>query len=353
MKVDHPLKILIIRLSSIGDIILSSPFVRQIKTHFPDAQIDYLIKEQYSELMRFNPYLHGMQILTKKNKKELKNLKKKLKKNSYHIIFDLHNNLRSNYLKRGLNAAKICSIHKSKVKQLLLVYLKINKYRSITSIPERYLMVASEFGVQDDGKGLELFWQPEQNHSALSKAEKAGLNTKAAYICLAPGAAHFTKRWPVESFLKLSEKIEHDYKIKLVVLGGKDDVELGKYLSRPGQIYDLTGKLGLLESAVILSKSMAVVTNDSGLMHMATAVKVPVLAIFGSTVREFGFFPFRDSARVLENKNLACRPCTHMGRSHCPRKHFDCMLKIDSNMVYFELNEWILKKLNTFQINCQ
>jgi heptosyltransferase-2 len=261
--------------------------------------------------------------------------------------------MRSNYLKRGLSEAKICSIHKSKVKQFLLVYLKINTYRSITSIPERYLKIASEFGVQDDGKGLELFWQPEQNYSALSKAEKAGLNTHAAYICLAPGAAHFTKRWPVESFLQLSEKVKHDYKIKIVVLGGKDDVELGKYLARPGQIYDLTGKLSLLESAVILSKSIAVVTNDSGLMHMATAVKVPVVAIFGSTVREFGFFPFKDPARVLENKNLSCRPCTHIGRSHCPRKHFDCMLKIDSDIVYFELNEWILKKLKTLQICCQ
>jgi len=339
--VDKPTKILVIRLSSIGDILLSSPFIRQVKKHFPTAKIDYLIKDQFSELMRYNPHINRIHTIRVTKKAELKTLKQQLKNNGYHIIFDLHNNLRSNYLKRGIAAGSTHAIRKNKIKQLLLVSLKINCYGKIIAIPERYRQVAADYNLQDDSQGLELFWQSEHHDAALKKAQETGLPADDRYICMAPGAAHFTKRWPLDCFVRLCEIIKHTYQLKIVVLGGENDKKQGQYLAKDKKIIDLTGRLSLLESAVILSRAKAVVTNDTGLMHMATAVNIPVVALFGSTVREFGFFPYMGKSRVLENKKLSCRPCTHIGRKQCPKKHFECMQSISSNDVFDALNQLI------------
>jgi heptosyltransferase-2 len=340
MMVDPPEKILIIRLSSIGDILLTSPFVRQVRKQFPDARLDYLIKEQFYDLMRFNPHISHLYTLTVPNRDAEKKLKKEFKQTGYQIIFDLHNNLRSNFFKRGIGAAALQSINKNKLKQQLLVLFKINCYRSIQSIPERYLKVAEEYHVQDDGLGLEIYWQKDQEATAAKKIREAGMPTVAQYVCMAPGAAHYTKRWPIDYFSTLSEKIIRQ-DLKVVLLGGEDDKEWGRLLAKKAEIFDLTGKLNLLETAVILSRARAAVTNDSGLMHMATAVNIPVIAIFGSTVREFGFFPYRGESLVIENKQLSCRPCTHIGRNNCPKRHFKCMIEIKSDDVYHALNQLI------------
>jgi len=338
---DPPEKILIIRLSSIGDILLTSPFVRQVRKQFPDARIDYLIKEQFRDLMRFNPHISHLYALTVSNHDAEKKLKKELKQAGYQIVFDLHNNLRSNFFKRGINATSLRSINKNKLRQQLLVLFKINCYRRIQPIPERYLKVAEKYHVQDDKQGLEIFWQTDHEKTAAKKIRQAGMPSSVQYVCLAPGAAHHTKRWPVDYFATLSENIIRQG-LKIALLGGEDDKQWGRVLAKKAKIFDLTGKLSLLETAVILSRARAAVTNDSGLMHMATAVNIPVVAIFGSTVREFGFFPYRSKSTVMENKELSCRPCTHIGRKSCPKKHFKCMIEIKSDDVYQALNQLIL-----------
>jgi len=339
--VNFPEKILIIRLSSIGDILLTSTFVRQVRKHFPNARIDYLIKEQFSDLMRFNPHISHLYGLDVSNEGAEKILKNEFKRIGYQIVFDLHNNLRSNFFKRGIDAGEVYSINKNKLKQQLLVLLKINCYKKIQPIPERYLNVAENYQVQDDNLGLEIFWHADHEKAAGLKIKEAGLPPASQYICLAPGAAHFTKRWPVDYFAALSEKISRQG-LKIVLLGGNDDKEWGEILVQDAKMIDLTGKLSLLETAVILSRARAAVTNDSGLMHMASAVRIPVVAIFGSTVREFGFFPYRGKSAVIENKLLTCRPCTHIGRKNCPKKHSKCMREIKSDDVYSALKGLIL-----------
>ena len=340
---DPPANILIIRLSSIGDVLLSSPFVRQLRKHFSHARIDYLIKDQFKDLMRFNPHINNLYMLNVAKSGHMQSMKKQLKQNTYQIVFDLQNNLRSNYLKKGIEADSVWSIKKNKLQQLLLVLLKINCYREIQPIPKRYLHVAEKYNIADDNLGLEIFWQNEQDGEATRIAKEAGLPPAAQYVCLAPGAAHYTKRWPIEYFVTLSEKINQSG-LKVVILGGEDDVKWGKILKNEEKIIDLTGRLSLLESAVILSRALGVVTNDSGLMHMATAVNSPVVALFGSTVREFGFFPFRGESTVLENNNLSCRPCTHIGRRSCPKKHFKCMMEISEDDVFTALTRLISRK---------
>ena len=337
-----PEKILIIRLSSIGDILLSTPFVRQIRKTFPDAKIDFIVKDIYKELLTYNPYIDELYSLKLDNgRKELNELKVKLSDKSYDVVFDLHNNMRSNYLKHGIHSGKTFSINKEKIKQSLLVFFKINLYDKETPIPLRYLSVAKDYGVSDDEKGLDLFWKDETKESAEKKAISMGLELNRPYICLAPGAGFFTKRWPEEKFGNLVDLFQQDNKHQIIVLGDQNDKKIGISLDRQNNIIDLCGKLSLLETAHIVSKGEGVVSNDSGLMHMATAVKTPVSAIFGSTVRELGFFPYRAKSVVIENTDLSCRPCSHIGRKTCPKSHFKCMSEISPEQVYAGLMQFL------------
>ena len=343
--VDTPDKILVIRLSSIGDILLSTPFIRQLRIKFKNCQIDFVVRDKFKDLLVKNPYIDNLYILQLSETDALKNLKRRLQEISYNTIFDLHNNLRSNYLRR-IGARRVFSINKSKFKQTMLVYLKKNYYSKIIPIPQRYLNVAKDYDVRDDSKGLELYWEEDTVITAENKIAEAGLQGMGQYLCLAPGAGFFTKRWPAENFLRLIELVNKEFNLPVVILGGDGDRETGKYLERQNSVFNLTGKLSLLETAHILEKGMALVSNDTGLMHMATAVKTPVLAIFGSTVREFGFFPFRSQSFVLENNELNCRPCTHMGRKKCPKSHFKCMIDISTDQVFEALKSFLWTSTN-------
>jgi heptosyltransferase-2 len=335
-------KILILRLSSIGDILLSTPFIRQVRQKFPEAKIDFIVKERYKDLLINNSKIDQLFYIKSSDENEkLSGLKRKLTEKSYDIVFDLHNNLRSNYLKRGINAGSIYSIQKGKIKQTLLVWFKINLYGRETPIPNRYLSVAEAFNVEDDGEGLELYWEKETIITAEQKVLLKGLNLKKPIIGLAPGAGFFTKRWPVNKFVELIEMIQQNTKAQVVVFGGEKDKEIGSYLNKQKKAIDLCGHLTLLETAFIISKCNIIVTNDSGLMHMGTAVQTPVLAIFGSTVRELGFFPYRSESIVIENLDINCRPCSHIGRHKCPKGHFRCMENISPDQVYTELKRFL------------
>jgi heptosyltransferase-2 len=335
-------KILIIRLSSIGDILLSTPFIRQVKQQFPEAQIDFLIKDVYKDLLKFNPHLNELYNFHLQNEKaELIKLKREFKKKSYDVIFDLHNSLRSNYLKHHSGAGKIRSIRKEKVKQTLLVWFKINRYDQAIPISERYLAVGRDFGVEDDGKGLEIYWDKQTMENANGKAIAKGIELKNQFFALAPGAGFFTKRWPLNKFEHLITLIQKREEKPIVIFGGEEDKKLGVELSKIKNVFDFCGQLSLLETAYLISKSKMIVSNDSGLMHMATAVQTPVLAIFGSTVKELGFFPYRSEAKVIENSEVCCRPCSHIGRHQCPKSHFKCMEDISPERVYDKLRQFL------------
>jgi len=213
-SINAPEKILIIRLSSIGDILLSTAFIRQLRESYPKAQIDFVVKDIYKDLLLFNPHINELYSLKlDKGAKELFELKGLLNKKSYDVVLDLHNNLRSNILKYGISAAKIYSIKKEKLKQLLYVRFKINYYDDETPIPIRYLSVGKDLGVSDDGKGLELFWNRDQILSAEKKVSSLGLKVNDSFICLAPGAGFYTKRWPEEKFEDLVDLIQADKNI--------------------------------------------------------------------------------------------------------------------------------------------
>ncbi len=327
------IRILIIRLSSIGDVLLSSPFIRQVRIQFPSARIDFLIKKEFYDLVRYNPHLNKIYLVETKEKfSGLQKLKNKIIANQYQYIFDLHNNLRSRYLTAGLKNSKIFRIDKDIIKRLLLVHFKKNTYDRIIPIPERYLQTAKNLQVQDDKNGLEIFWKDQIDKQAAALLKKE--NVSQSFIAVAPGAGFQTKRWPTEYFKQLMEMIANKEKSDFVLLGNKKErSEFSELETVPG-VHNLAGQLTLLEAAAILCRAKVLISNDSGLMHMATAVKTPVLAIFGSTVKEFGFFPYRGRHMVLENRNLKCRPCSHIGRHSCPKGHFKCMKEIKPETAY-------------------
>ncbi len=314
-------KILIIRLSSLGDILLATPLIRTIKKQYPYIQIDFVMKEQYTDLLKFNPYISNLLIY---NPESVSKTRDVILQNKYDLIIDLQKNFRSKALAEG-TGANILKFNKRSLDKFLLVSFKINRLTKAPPIPQRY---ASDAGIQLDNEGLDLFTNgiisvlPEQGHR---------------YIGLAPGARHFTKRWPEEYYAELGHSLQRDG-YTVVLFGGKDDKELCARLSKAIEnSINLCSDNDILQTAADMKLCKAVVCNDSGLMHTACAVRVPVLSIFGSTVKEFGFAPYNSRSLVLENKLLSCRPCSHIGRSRCPKGHFKCMLEISPVDAYKNL----------------
>jgi heptosyltransferase-2 len=334
------LKILIIRLSSIGDILLTTQFIRLLRNKFPAAGIDYLVKNEYVRLLQDNPHLNRViEYDTGTVSGRLPALRKMIKRNGYDYILDLHNNWRSNVLRRWQPGAKTEYIRKDKWRQQKLVRFHKNTYTKIITISERYLAVGSFLGITDDGGGLELAVNDRYHQSVQRYLKDNGIGGGSKFAAVAPGAGFFTKRWPLEYYEELCRLLYGENKIQLLVLGSHDDKEAGTHLSALPGVVDLTGKLNLLETAAVIQQSLFLVANDSGLMHMATAVNTPVLAIFGSSVQELGFFPFRGRSMVVENRDLYCRPCSHIGKNRCPQKHFRCMRELQPQQIYTQLKK--------------
>jgi heptosyltransferase-2 len=336
------MNILIIRLSSIGDILLTTPFIRQVRQKFPQAKIHFIIKRQYQDLIRFNSHINRIHVYEKdSDNKQMKNIIAELRGINFEYIFDLHNNLRSKYLCSVITSENKFRINKSKLQQIALVLFKMNLYKKIKPIPERYLDAGKPAGVIDDGRGLEIFWDNETEQVVYEVFRDKQIALDRGNIAIAPGAGYYTKRWPVEYFKQLIEKIRKKYDHNLLVLGGEKETDFGEFLGDKENVYNLTGQLTLLETAVLLSKTQLIVCNDTGLMHLATAVGTPVVAIFGSSVEELGFFPYRGENVVIQNTGLSCRPCSHVGKQKCPLGHFRCMKEIEAGMVFSAVENYI------------
>ena len=333
-----PAKILIIRLSSLGDIVLTTPFVRAVRARFPDAQIDFLLRQEFSELLQYHPALSRvLKYDTQSGFPGLRTLKNSLQREYYDIVFDLHKSLRSRYLCLRMGSKEIRSIKKRIIQRTLLVRCGINIYGKVVSAADRYLETGISYGMMNDGQGPELFI-PEFVRKSISA--KMGVGPESLCIGFCPSAKHYTKRWLPDRFIELGIRLSRERNAMILLFGGPADIELCRTVSEG--INHGTGKtaarsfagiLSPLETAAAFERCGCVVTNDSGLMHIASAMKRKVVAVFGSTVKEFGFFPQGENNIVVENKKLRCRPCSHIGRESCPKKHFRCMTEITTEMV--------------------
>ena len=311
-------KFLIIRFSSIGDIVLTTPVIRCLKQQVPRAEVHFLTKENYRGLLTGNPYIDKVQVLG--NSWDL--MMHQLQYEQYDYIIDLHHNLRTLRIKKALKGAQHFSFNKLNVQKWLLTALKINRLPHV-HIVDRYLNTLKELNVVNDGKGLDYFY-PEKDKI---KDTDLPISHIHGYVGIVIGAALNTKKLPVHKLQELCAGIQ----FPIVLLGGAEDREAGTQIASVDavKIYNSCGKFNLNESADLLRYAKIIVTHDTGLMHMAAAFKKPIISVWGNTVPEFGMGPYYGNEpvrnEISEIKHLGCRPCSKIGYDTCPKGHFKCM----------------------------
>jgi heptosyltransferase-2 len=332
-----PLITVVFRLSSIGDIVLTSPLLRVVRNAVgPKARLDFVVRKEFAELVRSNHHLSVVHEYDPSTGWEgLRKLNRELRAERYDMAIDLHDSLRTRYLRTFCGAKRTAVLNKRQWERWKLIHWKKNSYSGIVSVPQRYLETVAQFGIADDFKGLELFIPDAIQFSVAGKMASLKLNTYEYVIALCPGAKHFTKRWQREKFAELGARLAREKKAKILLFGGPAETDdcaaVAAVIAQSagdGSVVDFSGRTSLLETAAAFDFCDVVVTNDSGLMHVAAARQKKIAVIFGSTVREFGFAPYGTESIILEEKDLACRPCSHIGRGSCPLGHFKCMQDI-------------------------
>jgi heptosyltransferase II len=329
---EHPPtpNILAVRFSSIGDVILTTPLIRAIRRRYPAARLTALTKEPFVPLLSHNPHLD--RVIGLKAGHTLTELAGELRGRKYTHLLDLHDSLRSRLL-RLLVPGNWSSYPKHRLARSLLIQTKLDVYRDRRPVPERYFSAARALRVEPDGLPPELFWAAEAEREVL---DWLGANGAEGWhpVALAPGAAHATKRWPPEYWQALLAMLTA-HGIPVVLVGGSDDTSLASGLAAKfsGRVLNAAGRFGLQQTAALLKRASALVSGDTGVMHMGTAVGTPVVALFGPTVQQFGFFPYSEQARVLQLE-LGCRPCTSQGGPRCPRGHHRCLRDLSPDMVF-------------------
>lgn len=327
-------KILIIRFSSIGDIVLTTPVPRALKIQL-DAEVHYCTKKKYEEVLGGNPYIDKLYLL----EDNLNDLIDQLKEEYYDYVIDLHHNLRTLIIKTRLGV-KSYSYPKLNIEKWLMVNLKINKLPNV-HIVDRYMETVKPLGVKKDNQGLDYFI-PERD---IVERDWLPETHRAEYVAYAIGAQFNTKKLPVDRMIELCDRINKP----IILLGDKNDWKAGEEVARFFErttatedyesklaelnkktiIYNACGKFNLNQSASILRGATHVFTHDTGLMHIAAAFKKNIFSIWGNTIPAFGMYPYQTRFTVLENNKISCRPCSKIGYSKCPLGHFKCMRDIN------------------------
>ena len=314
-------KILIIRISSLGDVLLTTPVIRALKNKYPEKSFSFLVQDSFADSVQYNKNLDRVFLYSKEDNG--KKIISDSKSQQFDFVIDLQNNIRSKQIVKELKLPSVKFV-KPTIEKFLLVKFKINLFKEIRSIPEYYAKsISDDFDL--DELGLEFYF---------NNGSKAINNAVSKRIGFCPGSQHFTKQYPAEYFIKLGKMLA-DNGFEIVTLGGKSDREICSQISTAiPNAKDKSNDNDLFELAKEMEKCETVICNDSGLMHLSTAVGTPTVAIFGSTVKEFGFAPYKSNSIVIENNLLNCRPCSHIGKSKCPKKHFRCMLDLTPEVVY-------------------
>ncbi len=323
-------KFLIIRFSSIGDIVLTSPVVRCLKTQFPEAEVHFLTKVRNVDLLQANPYIDKIQVFDTSISETIA----KLKPEKYDYIIDLHRNFRSFRVKIALRA-KSFSFNKLNIRKLLLTGLKLNTMPEL-HIVDRNMATLRRLNVFDDGKGLDYFI-PEDDEILPSNLPAVFRN---GYIALVLAGTYATKRVPVAKYRRLITEMN----IPFVLLGGKSERSMADEILgwKVGNVIDFTGQIRINQSASLVKNARLVISNDTGLMHIAAAFHKKILSVWGNTTPELGMYPYLpgEGSKILEVKGLPCRPCTKLGYDKCPKKHFRCMNDLPEN----QISDWVSRE---------
>jgi len=318
-------KILVIRLSSIGDIILTTPVLKAFKEKYPEAVIDFLVLDKFKDSIEGVPFVDNVILFNKERNDGLRNMEKfgkELKKNGYDYIFDLHSKIRSKVISKNIGV-KTFTYRKRSWWKTLLVKMKLIKYKVDNTIVKNYFGAFKDFDLEYEGEDI---------YFAFSEKDEIYKEYEGLPV-MAPGASKNTKKWTKEGFGELANLIYEKSGKKTVLIGGKEDIELCSEIDKMsgGHTINMAGKLSLKQSGALLSKALFLVTNDSGPFHIARGVKCKTFVIFGPTSPKM--FDF-GSNTILIDKNIKCSPCSLHGDKECPKGHFDCMKQITGKEVF-------------------
>ncbi len=319
------MKILLIRFSSIGDIVLTSPLLRCLKRSRPEIEVHVLTKSAYQDLYHLNPHVDKVFVIQKKIGEVLNALKLE----HYDQVIDLHRNFRSLGVRLRLGRPAF-AFSKLNLRKWLLVRFKINRLPSL-HIVDRYFAAVWHLGVKNDGQGLDFFIDPGDKMAM----EDLPAPFRNGFLAFSIGGQHYTKIFPLEKIREVMAQLRYP----VVLLGGKEDQARGEAAAQGWDfpVWNACGKMRLGQSADLIRQAQAVISNDTGLMHIAAAFHKPILSIWGSTVPAFGMYPYmpgqEDRYVMAEVNNLSCRPCSKIGFSACPKGHFRCMLDQDSAFI--------------------
>lgn len=326
-------KILIIRFSSIGDIVLTSPVIRALRQKFPKSIISMLVKDEFAPLVVDCPYLDEVIVL--KRDEGLAGLAGRLRGNNFDLILDLHSNLRSLYLDFTLNPKRRLIYNKRVFKRWALLNFKVNLFREKTSVVEYYFEPLKSLGIRGDSKGLELWINKADEEMATEFLDKNAAGAKYL-IGVAPFANWKTKCWPLGNYVELIKSINKSLDCKFIIFDEPGGT------ARFGCSVAAVSRLNLMAQAALIKRCHYFIGNDTGLMHIADAANVPLVTFFGPTVPEFGFAPFGKDAVVL-SRDLKCRPCSLHGSNSCSRGTLECLSSITAEEVANKVVKYILK----------
>ncbi len=320
------MKILLLRFSSIGDIVLTTPVIRCLKQQ-AGAELHYLTKTAFASILTPNPYLDRVFSF----EKEVTELLPALRRERYDWVIDLHHNLRSARVKWSLRRPSR-SFNKLNFEKWLLTKTGVDLL-PIAHIVERYMACVQHLGVQYDGEGLDYFI-PESEEINLS--DLAPNLEPGNYVVFVIGANHATKRLPDEKIVDICNVLQ----VPVLLLGGKAEKDLGQQIAKNAgaHVLNCCGNLTLHQSASVVRQAAKVLTHDTGLMHIAAAFRKEIVSVWGNTIPKFGMYPLypngMDRNTTIETEGLKCRPCSKIGYAQCPKGHFRCMNDLEITRIY-------------------
>ncbi|MDO5760360.1 MAG: glycosyltransferase family 9 protein [Bacteroidota bacterium] len=334
---DTPIKkILIIRFSSIGDIVLTTPIIRCVKKKYPEAEIHYLTKQQNVAILQNNPYVDKIFALDA-HASVFHSLIRELRTENYDFVVDLHKNLRSLRVILALKKP-FASFPKLNFKKFLLVRFKKNLMPKV-HIVDRYFKAVESLKVENDNKGLDYFLLEED----FIPNDALPLSFQNGYICIAVGSKHNTKQMPAEMIIRICQKING----QILLIGDLNDKPKANRIENAigSRVFNACGSFSINQTAALIENSLGIITPDTGAMHIASALKKNIISVWGNTVKEFGMYPYlpkevEERSLICEVEGLKCRPCSKLGYKKCPKKHFNCMRLQDIDKIVKRANSW-------------
>lgn len=321
--------VLVIRFSAIGDVLLTTPVLRQLKVHFPQVKISFLVKKAYLPLLEADPHIYQLIPFTGDLNRTINDLKKV----PFDYVIDLQANIKSLRIRRALNSGS-SHVNKWNLTKWLMVNFK--KKATIPHIGSRYLETLQPLGIFSTDSQPHLHFLPEHESQAVHLINPL---QGQPFYGLVLGATYATKRWIDDYFLEFIDRMA----MPLVLLGGQSEATLAQRIidSVSVPIINAVAQTDLLTSAAIIKQCSFLVTHDTGMMHMADAFEIPCAVIWGNTVPEFGFEPIHTKYINLQVSDLACRPCSKIGFQACPKKHFRCMKDQTPEAVATAIQDWL------------